>query len=106
MKISNHIAAFYQPGLLIPQGQSRPQPEPERPQETQNNIQDVRKLAPSLDEQTYARLRARYEQMGENRVTRDGMTEYARKAINAYGRVGQAADQDYASNVLGIDLYV
>lgn len=105
MKIGNQIAAFYQPGLLQPQGQPRPPPGHERPPETVNAIQGARGLAPALDERAYERLRVRFEQMDENRVTRDGLTDHARKALSAYGRVGQSADQDYASDVVGIDLY-
>ena len=105
MKINTNIAAFYPPGMLQPQGQPRPQQQDDGRQETLDAIKGARKLAPTLDEKAYETLRARFEQGEESRVVRDGMSKYARQALNAYGRVEQADDKDYASDVLGIDLY-
>lgn len=102
MIIDGSIAGYYLPGPLQPQDQSRPQHNP--PGEVERVLQ-IKPVPRVPDPETYERIRRRLEEEERPTIQREGMSSKARRALNAYDDVAQSEERDYATQVLGLDVF-
>jgi hypothetical protein len=102
MIIDGSIAGYYLPGPFQPQDQPRPYQNP--PAEVERTL-EVKPVSKVPDPEAYEKLRRRLEEEERPAIQREGLSSKARRALTAYGDVEQSEIRDYATQVLGLDVF-
>lgn len=102
MIIDGSIAGYYLPGPLQPQDQQRPYQNPPGQVE---RVLEVKPIPRVPDSEAYETLRRKMEEEERPTIQREGLSSRARRALNAYDDVAQSEQRDYATQVLGLDVF-